>query len=154
MSQEILESHLNSEYKWGFTSEVAAETFPKGLNENVIRALSIKKQEPDWLLQYRLKAYSLWQNMKPPKHWANFKYPEIDFQNISYYSAPKKLPSLKSLEEADPELIKTFEKLGISLEEQKRLTGVESQIAVDAVFDSVSVKTTFRETLAEKGIIF
>lgn len=154
MSQDVLESHVNSEYKWGFSSDVDAETFPKGLNESVVRALSAKKQEPLWLLEYRLKAYRQWLNMSPPHHWANFKYPQIDFQNISYYSAPKKLPSLKSLDEADPELLKTFEKLGISLEEQKRLTGVESQIAVDAVFDSVSVKTTFRETLAEKGIIF
>ena len=134
MSQDVLESHVNSEYKWGFSSDVDAETFPKGLNESVVRALSAKKQEPLWLLEYRLKAYRQWLNMSPPHHWANFKYPQIDFQNISYYSAPKKLPSLKSLDEADPELLKTFEKLGISLEEQKRLTGVESQIAVDAVF--------------------
>lgn len=150
----ILDEHINSEYKWGFTTEVEAETFPKGLNEDVVRALSAKKQEPEWLLEFRLKAFRHWLTMKEPDHWAHIPYPKIDFQDISYYSAPKKKPTLKSLDEVDPELIKTFEKLGISLEEQKRLTGVESNIAVDAVFDSVSVKTTFRETLAEKGIIF
>ena len=150
----ILDEHINSEYKWGFTTEVEAETFPKGLHEDVVRALSAKKQEPEWLLEFRLKAFRHWLTMKEPDHWAHIPYPKIDFQDISYYSAPKKKPTLKSLDEVDPELIKTFEKLGISLEEQKRLTGVESNIAVDAVFDSVSVKTTFRETLAEKGIIF
>jgi len=150
----ILDEHINSEYKWGFTTEVEADTFPKGLNEEVVRALSAKKQEPEWLLEFRLKAYRHWLTMKEPNHWPHIPYPKIDFQDVSYYSAPKKKPTLKSLDEVDPELIKTFEKLGISLEEQKRLTGVESNIAVDAVFDSVSVKTTFRETLAEKGIIF
>ena len=150
----ILDEHINSEYKWGFTTEVEAETFPKGLHEDVVRALSAKKQEPEWLLEFRLKAFRHWLTMKEPDHWAHIPYPKIDFQDISYYSAPKKKPTLKSLDEVDPELIKTFEKLGISLEEQKRLTGVESNIAVDAVFDSVSVKTTFRETLAEKGIVF
>jgi len=150
----ILDEHINSEYKWGFTTDVETDTFPKGLNEDVVRALSAKKQEPEWLLEFRLKAFRHWLTMKEPNHWAHIPYPKIDFQDISYYSAPKKKPTLKSLDEVDPELIKTFEKLGISLEEQKRLTGVESNIAVDAVFDSVSVKTTFRETLAEKGIIF
>ncbi len=150
----ILDEHINSEYKWGFTTDVEADTFPKGLNEDVVRALSAKKQEPEWLLEFRLKAFRHWLTMKEPNHWAHIPYPKIDFQDVSYYSAPKKKPTLKSLDEVDPELIKTFEKLGISLEEQKRLTGVESTIAVDAVFDSVSVKTTFRETLAEKGIIF
>jgi Fe-S cluster assembly protein SufB len=151
---KILEDHINSEYKWGFTSDVESETFAKGLNEDVIRALSAKKGEPAWLLEFRLKAYRHWLTMKQPDHWAKLPYPSIDFQDISYYSAPKKKPELKSLDEVDPELIRTFEKLGISLEEQKRLTGVASGIAVDAVFDSVSVKTTFRETLAEKGIVF
>ncbi len=150
----ILDEHINSEYKWGFTTDVETDTFPKGLNEDVVRALSAKKQEPEWLLEFRLKAFRHWLTMNEPNHWAHIPYPKIDFQDISYYSAPKKKPTLKSLDEVDPELIKTFEKLGISLEEQKRLTGVESNIAVDAVFDSVSVKTTFRETLAEKGIIF
>jgi len=151
---EALEQHINSEYKWGFTTDIESETFKKGLNEEVIKLLSHKKNEPEWLLEYRLKAYRYWLTMKAPDNWAYFQYPKIDFQDVSYYSAPKVKPTLNSLDEVDPELIKTFEKLGISLEEQKRLTGVSSNIAVDAVFDSVSVKTTFRETLAEKGIIF
>lgn len=152
-SNSVLEQHINSEYKWGFTTQIETETFPKGLNEDVVRALSRKKNEPEWLLEFRLKAYRHWLTMKQPV-WAHIRYPQIDFQDISYYSAPKQKPKLQSLDEVDPELLKTFEKLGISLEEQKRLTGVESNIAVDAVFDSVSVKTTFRETLQEKGIIF
>lgn len=151
---EALEQHINSEYKWGFTTDIESDTFKKGLNEEVIKLLSHKKNEPEWLLEYRLKAYRYWLTMKAPDNWAYFQYPKMDFQDVSYYSAPKVKPSLNSLDEVDPELIKTFEKLGISLEEQKRLTGVSSNIAVDAVFDSVSVKTTFRETLAEKGIIF
>lgn len=154
MANEILEEHINSEYKWGFTTDIESDTFKKGLNEDVIRLLSHKKNEPEWMLEYRLKAYRYWLTMKEPSNWAYFPYPKVDFQDISYYSAPKKKPELKSLDEVDPELLKTFEKLGISLEEQKRLTGVSSNIAVDAVFDSISVKTTFRETLAEKGIIF
>ncbi|HEY1037755.1 MAG TPA: Fe-S cluster assembly protein SufB, partial [Bacteroidia bacterium] len=135
-------------------TDIESDTFKKGLNEDVIRLLSHKKNEPEWMLEYRLKAYRYWLTMKEPSNWAYFPYPKVDFQDISYYSAPKKKPELKSLDEVDPELLKTFEKLGISLEEQKRLTGVSSNIAVDAVFDSISVKTTFRETLAEKGIIF
>src|ERR1700740_428018 len=154
MANEILEEHINSEYKWGFTTDIESDTFKKGLNEDVIRLLSHKKNEPEWMLEFRLKAFRYWLTMKEPDNWAYFPYPKIDFQEISYYSAPKKKPELKSLDEVDPELLKTFEKLGISLEEQKRLTGVNSNIAVDAVFDSISVKTTFRETLAEKGIIF
>ncbi|MBK9284255.1 MAG: Fe-S cluster assembly protein SufB [Sphingobacteriaceae bacterium] len=154
MSKDILEEHIQNEYKWGFTTDIDSDTFKPGLNEDVIHALSKKKNEPQWLLDYRLNAFKAWKNMKEPDHWAHIPYPKIDFQNISYYSAPKKKPELKSLDEVDPELLKTFEKLGISLEEQKRLTGVSSNIAVDAVFDSISVKTTFRETLAEKGIIF
>jgi Fe-S cluster assembly protein SufB len=154
MANGILEEHINSEYKWGFTTDIESDTFKKGLNEDVIRLLSHKKNEPEWMLEFRLKAYRYWLTMKEPDHWAYFPYPKVDFQDISYYSAPKKKPELKSLDEVDPELLKTFEKLGISLEEQKRLSGVSSNIAVDAVFDSISVKTTFRETLAEKGIIF
>ena len=154
MGNEILEEHINKDYEWGFTTLIESDTFPKGLNEEVVIALSRKKNEPEWLTEYRLKAFRVWQNMKAPDHWAYFNYPSINFQDISYYSAPKKKPELNSLDEVDPELLRTFEKLGISLEEQKRLTGVQSNIAVDAVFDSVSVKTTFRETLAEKGIIF
>jgi Fe-S cluster assembly protein SufB len=154
MSDDILQQHINKDYEWGFVTDIETETFRKGLNEEVISALSRKKNEPQWLLEFRLKAYRHWLTMKEPSGWANFPYPKIDFQDISYYSAPKQRPALKSLDEVDPELLKTFEKLGISLEEQKRLSGVESKIAVDAVFDSVSVKTTFRETLAEKGVIF
>ncbi|MGZ3920563.1 MAG: Fe-S cluster assembly protein SufB, partial [Bacteroidia bacterium] len=154
MGNEILEQHIQSEYKWGFITDIDTETFAPGLNENVIHALSKKKNEPGWMLEYRLKAFKVWQTMKEPNNWAHLHYPKIDFQNISYYSAPKKKTEIASLDEVDPELLKTFEKLGISLEEQKRLTGVSSNIAVDAVFDSVSVKTTFRETLLEKGIIF
>ncbi len=151
---EVLEEHINSDYKYGFSTDIETDTFAKGLNEDIVRALSKKKNEPEWLLEFRLKAYRHWLTMKAPDNWAHLNYPHINFQDISYYSAPKKMPELKSLDEVDPELLKTFEKLGISLEEQKRLSGVQSNIAVDAVFDSVSVKTTFRETLAEKGIIF
>jgi Fe-S cluster assembly protein SufB len=154
MPNEILKEHIDSDYKWGFTTDIETDTFKKGLNEDVVRALSAKKNEPEWMLEFRLKAYRHWLTMKEPDNWAHLRYPKIDFQDISYYSAPKKKPELKSLDEVDPELLKTFEKLGISLEEQKRLSGVQSNIAVDAVFDSVSVKTTFRETLSEKGIIF
>ncbi len=154
MANEILEEHINNEYKYGFTTDIETDTFDKGLNEDVVRALSKKKNEPEWLLDFRLKAYRHWLNMKEPKNWAHLNYPKIDFNDIIYYSAPKQMPQLNSLDEVDPELLKTFEKLGISLEEQKRLSGVQSNIAVDAVFDSVSVKTTFRETLSEKGIIF
>lgn len=145
--REELES--GKEYEFGWTTELEYEDFPKGLNETIVRAISKKKNEPDWMTEWRLEAFRIWQNMEEPE-WANVKYDKPDFQAIQYYAAPKKKPSLKSLDEVDPELLKTFEKLGISLEEQKRLSGV----AVDAVIDSVSVKTTFRETLAEKGIIF
>lgn len=154
MGNEILEQHINKEYEWGFITDIDTDTFAPGLNENVVRALSAKKNEPSWLLDYRLKAFKAWQQMKEPDNWAHLHYPKINFDGISYYSAPKKKAELASLDEVDPELLKTFEKLGISLEEQKRLTGVGSNIAVDAVFDSVSVKTTFRETLMEKGVIF
>jgi Fe-S cluster assembly protein SufB len=144
-----IEELANKEYKYGFVTDIETETLPKGLNEDIIRQLSRKKNEPEWMLEWRLKAYGQWIKMKEP-HWSNVNYPPIDYQAISYYSAPKKKPQLNSLEEVDPELLKTFEKLGISLEEQKRLSGV----AVDAVFDSVSVATTFKKTLAEHGIIF
>ena len=154
MANEVLQEHINKDYEWGFITDIDTETFAPGLNEAVVTALSKKKNEPEWMLEYRLKAYRHWLTLKEPENWAHIIYPKIDFQNISYYSAPKLKPELKSLDEVDPELLKTFAKLGISLEEQKRLSGVQSNIAVDAVFDSVSVKTTFRETLAEKGIIF
>ena len=137
------------EYKYGFTTDVEQEIVPKGLNEDVIRLISSKKNEPQWLLDWRLEAYKHWLTMKEPK-WAFIKYPEIDFNDISYYAAPKSNPAPKSLDEIDPEIKETYDKLGIPLEEQKMLAGV----AVDAVFDSVSVITTFKETLAEAGVIF
>lgn len=152
MAQEqddILKEATSKEYEYGFVTDIESELAPKGLNEDTVRFISAKKNEPQWLLEWRLEAFRLWQKMEEPK-WALLKYPEIDFQDAHYYSAPKKKPKLNSLDEADPELIKTFEKLGISLQEQKRLAGV----AVDVVFDSVSVKTTFQEALKEKGIIF
>ncbi len=151
MSTEVnqIEELANKEYKYGFVSNVEAETFPKGLNEEIIRRLSAVKEEPDFMLEWRLKAYRHWLTMKEP-NWANIHYEPIDYQEISYYSAPKKKPKLNSLGEADPELVKTYQKLGISLEEQKIFAGV----AVDAVFDSVSVATTFKEKLGELGIIF
>ncbi|MBN2745341.1 MAG: Fe-S cluster assembly protein SufB [Bacteroidales bacterium] len=148
-SNQILDEVTQSDYKYGFVSNIETETIEKGLNEDVVRLISMKKKEPDWLLDYRLKAFRKWQQMDMPD-WAHLKIPPIDFQNIIYYAAPKKKETLTSLEEVDPELIDTFNKLGISLEEQKRLTGV----AVDAVIDSVSVKTTFTATLAKYGIIF
>ncbi len=146
---KILEEVTSGEYKFGFVSNFEADTIPKGLNEQVIRTISAKKEEPDFLLQFRLEAFRKWEKMKMPD-WPYLRIPDIDFQDISYYSAPKKNPKYKSLDEVDPELLETFSKLGIPLDEQKILAGV----AVDAVIDSVSVKTTFKETLAEKGIIF
>lgn len=145
----ILDAFTKGDYKYGFTTDIETETAPKGLNEDTIRFISEKKNEPSFMLDFRLKAYEKWKAMKEP-HWAHLNYPKINYQDIIYYAAPKKKPSLKSIDEVDPELLETFNKLGISLEEQKRLTGV----AVDAVFDSVSVKTTFRETLEKHGIIF
>ncbi|HWP45629.1 MAG TPA: Fe-S cluster assembly protein SufB [Candidatus Limnocylindrales bacterium] len=144
-----LETLTSQEYKYGFVTEIEEETVPKGLNEDIIRLISSKKKEPDFLLEWRLKAYRHWLTMKEPK-WANVHYPPIDYQDIIYYAAPKRRPKWNSLEEVDPELLRTFERLGIPLEEQKRLSGV----AVDAVFDSVSVATTYKEKLAELGIIF
>ncbi len=144
-----IEELANKEYKYGFVTEIEADSLPAGLNENTIKQLSAIKKEPEWMLEWRLKAYKQWLTMKEP-HWANIKYNPVDYQDITYYSAPKKKPQLNNLEEVDPELLRTFEKLGISLEEQKRLSGV----AVDAVFDSVSVATTFKDTLGELGIVF
>jgi len=146
---ESIEELVVKEYKYGFTTDIEADTIPPGLNEDVIRTISKKKNEPEWLTEWRLKAYRSWLTMEEP-HWSNLKYPPIDYQKISYYSAPKQQKKLNSLDEVDPKLLETYEKLGISLTEQKRLSG----IAVDAVFDSVSVATTFKETLKEKGIIF
>ena len=146
---KILQEVTTSEYKYGFVTDIDSDTIKKGLNEDVIRLISMKKNEPDWLLEWRLDAFRKFQKMTEPE-WANVTYDKPDLQSISYYSAPKPKKTLESLDEVDPELLKTFEKLGISLEEQKRLTGV----AVDIVVDSVSVATSFKEKLGELGIIF
>ncbi len=148
-TDKIINNLAQSEYKYGFVTEIETHTIPKGLNENTIRQISQLKEEPEWLLQFRLDAYAKFMAMTPPM-WAHLKIPPIDFQDIIYYAAPKKEPKYKSLDEVDPALLETFIKLGIPLEEQKLFAGV----AVDAVMDSVSVKTTFKATLAEKGIIF
>lgn len=145
MSEDI----LNSEYKYGFYTDIETAEFPKGLNEDIIRLISKKKDEPEWLLEFRLKAYRHFLTLTPPK-WAKLEIPEIDLQDLYYYSAPKKMEEKKSLDEIDPELLATFEKLGIPLNEQKRISGV----AVDAVFDSVSVATTHKEELEKVGVIF
>lgn len=146
---QVLEEFTSKEYEHGWTSNLESDDAPKGLSEDTVRFISAKKNEPEWLLEWRLKAYRHWTTMTEPK-WPNVHYPKINYQDIIYYSAPKKKMGLNSLDEVDPELIKTFEKLGISLTEQKRLTGV----AVDAVIDSVSVATTFKDKLGELGIIF
>ncbi|MBF24990.1 MAG: Fe-S cluster assembly protein SufB [Flavobacteriales bacterium] len=147
--KKIIAEITEQSYKYGFVSKLDSDTIDKGLNEDTIKLISQKKGEPEWMLEKRLNAFKLLKTMKPP-NWANLKFDEIDLQNIIYYSAPKKKASLKSLDEADPELLKTLNKLGISIEEQKRLTGV----AVDVVIDSVSVSTSFKEKLSELGIIF
>jgi Fe-S cluster assembly protein SufB len=146
---KILSDVTGSDYKYGFVTNIETDTFPKGLNEDIIRKISARKEEPEFLLDFRLKAYRHWLKMKMPR-WANIKLPEIDFQDIIYYAAPRQRVRPDSLDDVDPELLRTFDRLGIPLDEQKRITGV----AVDAVMDSISVKTTFRETLAELGIIF
>ena len=148
MAEKIIEDITNSDYKYGFTTDIETEILSRGLNEDVVRLISQKKQEPEWLLEFRLRAFRHWQQMKVPT-WAHLDIPQIDFQAISYYAAPKTKSG--GQKEIDPELMKTFDKLGIPLEERAALAG---NMAVDAVMDSVSVKTTFRETLAEKGIIF
>ena len=147
---ESIEQLANQEYKWGFVTDIESESIPPGLDEGVIRLISAKKKEPEFLLNWRLKAFRHWQKMKEPT-WASVKYNPIDYQAITYYSAPKSQgDGPQSLDEVDPELLRTYEKLGIPLEEQKMLTGV----AVDAVFDSVSVATTFKDKLYDLGIIF
>ncbi|MBT3300565.1 MAG: Fe-S cluster assembly protein SufB [Candidatus Marinimicrobia bacterium] len=146
--QKIISEKLNKEYEYGFVTEIEQETIPPGLNEDVIRNISSRKGEPEWLLKWRLKAYQHWLKMTEPK-WAKINYKPIDYQSISYFSAPKK-KELKSLDEVDPELLRTYDKLGIPLEEQKMLSGV----AVDAVFDSVSIATTFKEELKKHGVVF
>jgi Fe-S cluster assembly protein SufB len=147
---QTIEQLANKEYKWGFVSDIESEAIPKGLNEDVVRRISALKKEPAWLLEWRLKAYRFWTTMQEPRWWPNISFPPVNYQDMIYYSAPKPKKQFASLDEVDPEMLKTFEKLGISLDEQKRLTGV----AVDAVFDSVSVATTFRSKLAEMGVIF
>src|SRR3954452_18240858 len=146
-SIEIL---ANQEYKYGFVTDIESDTIPRGLSEDTIRLISAKKNEPEWMLEFRLKAYRNWLKMTEPRDWANVTFPAIDYQNIIYYSAPKQKALKNSLDEVDPELLKTFEKLGIPLTEQMQLAGV----AVDAVFDSVSVATTYKEKLRKHGVIF
>jgi Fe-S cluster assembly protein SufB len=146
---KLIEEVTTSDYKYGFTTDIEQEFAPKGLNEDIVRFISAKKEEPEFMLEWRLKAYRHWLTMKDPM-WAKVDFPKIDYQDVYYYAAPKKKPQLESLDEVDPELLKTFEKLGISIDEQKRLTGV----AVDIVVDSVSVKTTFQKQLKEMGVIF
>jgi Fe-S cluster assembly protein SufB len=148
-SLDTIEEFVQSDYKYGFVSDIETESIPPGLDEGVVRLISEKKGEPEFLLEWRLKAFRHWQKMEEPK-WSNVHYPAVDFQDMIYYAAPKKKKELASLDEVDPELRETFNKLGISLDEQKRLTGV----AVDAVIDSVSVATTFRKELSKHGIIF
>lgn len=149
MSTAAIEALANREYKYGFVTDIEAEMIPRGLSEDIVRIISAKKNEPEWMLEWRLKAYRHWLTMEEPE-WANVHYPKIDYQDIIYYSAPKPKKKLESMDEVDPELIDTFEKLGIPLHEQKMLANV----AVDAIFDSVSVATTFREKLAKEGVIF
>ena len=149
MSTSSIETLVNREYAYGFVTDIESDTIPKGLNEDVIKLISRKKNEPAFMLEWRLKAYRRWQTMTEP-HWANISYPKIDYQDISYYSAPKQQKTLGSLDEVDPELLRTYEKLGISLTEQKRLSGV----AVDAIFDSVSVGTTMKHELEKYGVVF
>ncbi|MCM1517545.1 MAG: Fe-S cluster assembly protein SufB [Pseudoflavonifractor sp.] len=148
-SRDIIDDVTSGEYKYGFTTDIDSEIIPPGINEDVVRLISAKKHEPEWLLEFRLKAYRHWTTMKMPR-WAHLDIPPIDYQAISYYAAPKKKEGPKSLDEVDPQLLDTFNRLGIPLEEQKALSGM----AVDAVFDSTSVKTTHRDKLAELGVIF
>ncbi|MBI3988881.1 MAG: Fe-S cluster assembly protein SufB, partial [candidate division NC10 bacterium] len=153
-STNAIETLINQEYKWGFTTQIEQEIFPPGLNEDIIRLISAKKNEPEWMLEWRLKAYRYWSQLEKSQaepRWANVKYPPIDYQAIRYFAAPKQQKDQpKSLDEIDPELRATYEKLGIPLHEQEQLAGV----AVDAVFDSVSVATTFKKKLGDLGIIF
>ena len=145
-----IELLTNKEYKYGFVTDIESDMIPRGLSEETIRLISEKKNEPEFMLEFRLKAYRNWLKMEEPQHWPNITYPKVDYQDIIYYSAPKQKPTLASMDEVDPELIKTFEKLGIPLTEQKQLANV----AVDAVFDSVSVATTYKEKLKKHGVIF
>ena len=144
-----IQEYLDKGYQWGFVTDIESEAIPKGLSEDTVRIISAKKEEPEWMLEFRLRAFRTWKKMKEPE-WSDNQHPRIDFQDIVYYSEPKQKKKLESLDEVDPELLKTFDKLGIPLNEQKRL----SNVAVDAVFDSVSIATTFRKELAEAGVIF
>ncbi|MFB1018329.1 MAG: Fe-S cluster assembly protein SufB, partial [Burkholderiaceae bacterium] len=146
---EVIQNIVNQPYKHGFVSDIESDVSPKGLNENTIRMISAKKNEPEWLLEFRLKSYAAWLNMTEPT-WANVHYPKINLQEISYYASPKQKPKLNSMDDVDPELLRTFEKLGVPLHERMALAGV----AVDVIFDSVSVATTYKHKLAEVGIIF
>ena len=146
---QLLEEVTSSEYKYGFTTDIESDTIQKGLSEEVVRTISEKKNEPQWMLDYRLNAYKTWLTMEEPE-WANISYEKPNYQDIIYFSAPKQKPVLDSLDDLDPEMKKTFDRLGISIDEQNRLANV----AVDIVMDSVSVATTFKKTLAKKGIIF
>ena len=146
---DLREELKTKEYEYGFYTDIDSDTFPVGLNENIVRAISKKKNEPKWMTDWRLDAYREWKKMKEPE-WANVNYKKPDLQSISYYSAPSNAPKYNDLSEVDPELLATFKKLGISIDEQKKLSGV----AMDVVIDSVSVATTFKKTLTEKGIIF
>ena len=148
-NENIISEVTNKEYEYGFVTDIETDFVPKGLNEDIIRLISKKKEEPEWLLEFRLKAFRHWQTLKQP-NWAHLDLPEINYQDIIYYAAPRKRQEKQSLDEVDPELLATFDKLGISLDEQKKLSGV----AVDAVMDSTSVKTTFQETLSKHGVIF
>jgi Fe-S cluster assembly protein SufB len=151
---ETVRAVTDNGYKWGFVTDIDMDVAPKGLTEDTVRLISARKQEPAWLLEWRLRAFAAWQGMQEP-HWAMLGYPPIDYQDAHYYAAPSKKPGPASLDEVDPELLRTYEKLGIPLKERAILAGVESRnIAVDAVFDSVSVATTFRESLAKAGVIF
>src|SRR5712691_11655002 len=145
----MLETLVNQPYKHGFVTSIEADVIPKGLSEDVIRMISKKKNEPEWMLEFRLNAYRHWLTMREP-HWANVRYPKLDYQDVIYYSAPKPKKKLSSMDEVDPELLRTFEKLGVPMHEQKALAGV----AVDVIFDSVSVTTTYKKRLAEAGVIF
>ena len=156
---DTVQSLTQSGYKWGFETQIEMDLAPKGLNEDIIRLISARKQEPEWMLEWRLKAYSAWLQMPEP-HWARVEHPKIDYQDLHYYAAPKKKAGPKSLDEVDPELLATYEKLGIPLKERAILAGIDpdeaqaNPIAVDAVFDSVSVATTFKEKLQKAGVIF
>lgn len=159
-TRETVEKLAKSSYEWGFETDIEMDIAPKGLNEDTVRLISERKREPEWMLEWRLKAFRMWLEMKEPE-WAKVSHPPIDYQDAHYFAQPKKKPGPKSLDEVDPELLKTYAKLGIPLHEQALLAGVEGAedqkrlpVAVDAVFDSVSVATTFRKTLEEAGVIF